>query len=284
MMLRTWLAGSLALLLSLAGSAGTAHGYCRTVTTQDPAETMCGLCRSDGIPLHWATSQPVYHLNLQGFPGLTTEQVRLAAQQSFAEWEAVECNGAPVGFSFWEGAQTPARGKVGEGSTPLANTNVIAYLTADEWRAAGMSPEAYAITGVWFAKSSGEIVGADILFNGTMGPYALCPDSGCPDDAAVDLRNVLTHEIGHFVGLAHSDVPESTMACNAMRSDVDKRTLSDDDRAGLCAAYPDVVQFDRDLRFGGGATCSLDPKRDAGLFAPLALALALSRRRRKRRE
>lgn len=279
MMLRTWLAGSLALSLSV---AGTAHAYCRTVTTQDPSETSCGLCRNDGIPLHWATSQPIYRLNLQGFPGLTTDQVRLAARESFDTWEAVECNGGPVGFSFWEAGPTAERSKRYEGATPLENINVIAYLTADEWRTAGMSSDAYAITGVWFTKSTGEIVGADILFNGTMGPFGLCPDTGCPDETVVDLRNVLTHEIGHFIGLAHSDVPESTMACNAMRADVDKRTLADDDRAGLCAAYPDVAQFDRDLRFRGGATCSLDPERDAAWFAPLALALALLRRRRRR--
>lgn len=92
-----------------------------------------------------------------------------------------------------------------------------------------------------------------------------------------DLQNALTHEMGHFIGLDHTCVLNGAYArdknnkpiiptdnlgqpvpsCNnviypdpdvmnlkptmfpsANPGDIDKRTLSDDDRAGLCAIYP----------------------------------------------
>jgi len=81
-------------------------------------------------------------------------------------------------------------------------------------------------------------------FNGGLGPFVICPDSGCID-RSVDFENVATHEIGHFLGLAHSEEEDATMACTAPRDELRKRSLEEDDRAGICAAYGQFAVSER---------------------------------------
>ena len=54
----------------------------------------------------------------------------------------------------------------------------------------------------------------------------------------IDLEAVLTHEIGHVLGLAHTtEHNAATMAARYLR-DGSQRTLSADDKLGLCDRYP----------------------------------------------
>ena len=132
---------------------------------------------------------------------------------------------------------------------------------------------------------------------------------------AVDLQNGLTHELGHFIGLDHNCAPdgdahpplddtgrpapdclgaplaitEATMFPDAPPGDVQKRTLADDDRHGLCDAYP--VAADPGTcgapdpgPLGGGCACDAAPVTRGAPLAALGLAglLALGRRRGRR--
>jgi uncharacterized protein (TIGR03382 family) len=140
-----------------------------------------------------------------------------------------------------------------------------------------------ALTSALYDPNTGRIVAADVEVNGwdgvaagalstTSGPahgwYFTCGDpTGLPPCATygqggcayVDLQNTLTHEVGHFLGLAHpcgdageaacpSSCAAGDAACQAMTTstmfptttpgDTGKRTLSSDDVAGVCAIYP----------------------------------------------
>lgn len=53
----------------------------------------------------------------------------------------------------------------------------------------------------------------------------------------VDLLSVLTHEAGHFLGLAHSSAPEATMD-PVYPGGTDLRTPAADDILGICTVYP----------------------------------------------
>ena len=79
--------------------------------------------------------------------------------------------------------------------------------------------------------ADGSMHDADIFLNGVDSAFSLQGEAG-----TVDVRSVLTHEIGHALGLAHSPDPAATMyptlAGRAWRS------LEADDRAGVCALYP----------------------------------------------
>ncbi len=136
----------------------------------------------------------------------------------------------------------------------------------------GMSRNVLALTTVIYAPSTGEIADADMevvdwgglagslrsLQNGPSdGWYWTCFD---PTSAAtcnsygedgcgyMDLQNTVTHEVGHFIGLAHPCEAErgdctaamapTTMFPSAAVREIAKRTLEADDVEGVCTIYP----------------------------------------------
>ncbi len=53
-----------------------------------------------------------------------------------------------------------------------------------------------------------------------------------------DLQSVITHELGHVLGLDHSADPHATMYYGVHHGVVYGRTISADDRGGVCYLYP----------------------------------------------
>ena len=52
-----------------------------------------------------------------------------------------------------------------------------------------------------------------------------------------DIQNTVTHEIGHMVGLGHSDVEKATMYASALDQELKKRDLDADDIQAVCTLY-----------------------------------------------
>jgi hypothetical protein len=85
---------------------------------------------------------------------------------------------------------------------------------------------------------TGEIYDADVELNTADYPIEQRA-AGAPSDGSYDLQSVLTHEFGHFVGLAHSPLPGSVMFALGDSSDgTAKRALAPEDVLGVCAIYP----------------------------------------------
>lgn len=132
----------------------------------------------------------------------------------------------------------------------------------------------------------GRMIGVDVLVNGES-DYALLPDGeDSPFTSHHDLAAVLTHEMGHVLGLDESpDDRESTMWPYIRGGDVHQRSLSEDDEAGIIAAYKDVL-YETDLPLGctqasvlGVIPSASNLRLGAWLILLLGVAQRLARRR-----
>jgi MYXO-CTERM domain-containing protein len=216
------------LMLELVASS-TAHAYCRMTTKMATAGNTCVL---DGIPLAWRRQCISFSMISRPQADPPFESVRTVADHSFETWMQVTCGGQKVGLQTAQTAELAACDQP-EYSRHEPNANTIIFV--QDWAARSLPQDAFGLTLVWHDPTTGEILDADMQLNETLGAFSIC-DQVC-QAGAVDIQNVMTHEAGHFFGLGHSDVVGATMSARATVGETSKRSLADDDRAGLCAIY-----------------------------------------------
>ncbi len=111
----------------------------------------------------------------------------------------------------------------------------IHLILFDEDDSSGYFPDGtgiVALTPVYFA-SSGAILDADVLFNGSEFQFATRPSA-----LRFDVQDVATHELGHFVGLDHSGWAGSTLYPYVDPLVLLHRSPSQDEICGLRGTYP----------------------------------------------
>ncbi len=123
-----------------------------------------------------------------------------------------------------------------------SNKNVIwAVETAPEVAMVFTSERQVAITETFFSVESGEIFNADLSINAVGFRFEDVTDEvtcRVDTDPPFDLRSILIHEIGHFIGFDHESDMESTMFFSAEACETKKRSLTPDDVMGVCDVYP----------------------------------------------
>jgi hypothetical protein len=167
------------------------------------------------------------------------------------------------------------------------NANVFLFLD-ERWPHVSDMGHQFALTTTTYDVDTGEILDADVEFN----------THDWERFVQVDLAAVVTHEVGHFLGLAHSTVPGTTMTSSGYHPDM--ATLEPDDVEGVCAIYPpgEPLSSSCPIRHGFSETCGT-PAEDQGCtigsgrgrsatgiasgLALFALSFALRRLRRARR-
>jgi hypothetical protein len=276
-------------------AAPGAQAYCRLTTAMPKPELACA---EEGVPLTWRRSCISYSLVQRQSTSLDFDRIRDVTDLSFSAWEAVGCQGGPVGLEL---GQTEGLGECDEPeyNPSMPNANTIMFV--EDWRERELPPDAFGLTLVWHNPDTGEIYDADMQINENLGELAIC-GAVCSGNV-VDLQNVITHEAGHFLGLGHSSDPNATMSARAMVGETKKRQLSEDDRAGLCSIYGDDPEpvcapsdFFPDNGFSPACWADVDATRNSGLCAAsvlggrtiavwpaLAVPLALIALRRRRR-
>jgi hypothetical protein len=122
-----------------------------------------------------------------------------------------------------------------DGRPLTPNANLVIYRD-DRWP---YRQELFVIarTSITFDPLTGAIYDADIELNSFENEFSISDTQ-----VSNDLRSVLTHEVGHFLGLDHTRVPNATMLADYELSNLGTRTLSSDDRAGICSIYAPMTE------------------------------------------
>lgn len=119
----------------------------------------------------------------------------------------------------------------GTSAAPAGDDGVnVVYFHDDVWPAM-LTPKGLAQT-MLHSNANGELHDADIHVNGVDYKWSLQGSGATPD-----VRAILTHELGHAIGLAHSTVQGATMFAT-YPGGLGWRSLETDDRDGVCALYP----------------------------------------------
>ncbi len=214
-------------------------------------------------PVCWYDRTVEYRIHIDGSDdiplesgGMLSQTLLDSVQESFAAWTDPFC--AHIDITY---AGITTQDTIGFGN---AEDNVNLIIWREDWPY-DADADAYALTSVTFSATTGTISDVDVELNGE---YFRWSADEMPTSSEVDLRNTLTHEVGHFIGLNHSSVRDSTMFANAPLGEISKRTLSQDDIDAVCTIYP--PQADE----GGCGNCASTPAHPTSpllLFGGLAI-------------
>jgi hypothetical protein len=238
-----------------------ASAYCRTsVCNARVAGQLCVPAQplDCGTPLYWAPA--CFGVSVQRHASaqvdLATAEALVA--QAFAAWENVDCAGArpAIAVTLTEPVSCDQQEYNQEGG----NANIVMFRDV-EWPYMG-SGNTLALTTVTYNLDTGEIFDADLEVNSTMQVQLTTTEA----DVRYDVLSIITHEAGHMLGLAHSDVVDATMTVEYEPGHLELRSLHPDDAAAICAAYPppDIDSCDPTPRHGFADECDPEPDEEDG--------------------
>jgi hypothetical protein len=293
------LAGSLVLGVWLSYS-GSAQAFCLTRGCTDKKQH-CEYDQNDclltGPLLHWASSCVSFDVQRSGSPlrGITYDDAHSAIVAGFKQWLNADC-GDGRGPAITISDYGPVECRTAEYNQDSPNANILMFRD-DDWPYDNAT-ETLALTTLIFNADTGEIYDADIEVNTFQSPPP--PEepvnwmtSGDDNAHGIDFSSVITHEIGHFLGLSHSNSPSSTMDPSYQPGDSSLASIEQDDVDGVCSALPpdrETTSDSCDPRHGFSTACSLDKTTcqltpgnpgalGSALLALLGLSSTLLRRR-----
>jgi hypothetical protein len=285
-----WAVPAACVALSLLGSS-PAQAFCRTNTCDPARGENCSTdkdgCKLGGKLLYWGVPSIPFLVQSDGSAKnhIDAPAFEKVIASAFNTWSSANCGvGKHPSIGARSGGQTPS--SVVEYVQGQPNANIFMFRD-DTWMAT-IPGSALALTTVSYDANTGQIFDADVEVNGTGGNIT----NGRPTDGA-DLPSIITHEIGHFLGLDHSPKPSATMFITYQAGSGNLRALDPDDVAGICTIYPpqggytpgpQTIDIVTPPLAGCALSTAAEPGRAAGLlWAALVLGSVYVRTRSRRR-
>lgn len=261
---RALLTTALTVVASIGATLVTAtesHAYCRstTVPVGPSFQPSRDRCWTEGAPLFWKNSCIGYSIHRLASKQVAYDDAANAMSLAFSKWTGASC---PTDGSGTSRVSIDIRdiGPVDCGAVKYnsgyGNQNVIVFRD-DTWDKEGSS-NTLALTTVTFDKDTGEIFDADMEVN-TFDHFVELAD---PISASgYDFASIVTHETGHFLGMAHSGDPYAVMYSQYRPGTTSLRYLTQDDIAGICTVYrPDGSRAVLDNKQTEGSSCDPVPR------------------------
>lgn len=282
----------LAFGVTLFAYAESAQAYCRTTTCdpQDPTVTCeydANGCLLTGVPLAWPDLCVTFAVEQNASPlrGISFEEASETVNRAFQAWVSADCGegrhpsigAVPLGVSYCNKVEY----NFPQPDKPVVrapNANIVMFRD-DGWPNTG-ADATLALTTVTYNTVTGEILDADIEVN-SFGVDLTTGDKNVTND----LQSILTHEVGHFFGIAHSRARGASMnpEYKVHLGDTSFRTLSPDDQEAICVVYPPQAEDVTDCtgegpRFGFSRYCAVQAQANAALLCSVGLPGAHSTR------
>ncbi|MBL7665538.1 MAG: matrixin family metalloprotease [Bacteriovoracaceae bacterium] len=183
-----------------------------------------------GLPVYWNNTDIEIYLNPES-DNLSTTVVESNVNISLQEWT----NKGDLNFTLISTSALPA------------NKNTISFVESGPYIGSGI----VAVTSVQFSNLSGVIAKADIFLNERDFNFNNVPGSNPQVGQNIYLADVITHEMGHFLGLGHSEVLDSSMIFTAFKNQF---SIAHDDANAINYIYPKTASS-REItgRVAGGA-------------------------------
>lgn len=238
------------------GASATSFAFCRQTTCNEGEQSeQCTKrtkadddCMHDGVAVRWNKSTLTYRVYKKGSNLLDEDKMKKAIKASFEAWTMVDCDDGRTSLRFEEGDPITKDKPLGLSAKEAELQGIEPYgiyFRDKKWVQKDDSGDVLAATGLSFGTRGGLVTYADIEINTLDGNFTFDDDQALD---AKDFQSVLTHEVGHYIGLAHSKDKDSIMVpvyCGADSGDrceadgvVGKRALGLDDIAAVCAYFP----------------------------------------------
>ena len=175
--------------------------------------------RWDAFPVVWYLDE-----TSAAESGVDVEELEQVFTEAFAAWARAEVGGTCTAFRAEYGGRVAAPGVQDD------RRNVLSFLAAPAYPG---PPNSFALTVP--RHRDGRLVEVDLVLH--LRPDAPLAVEPGPDE--YDLLGIVIHELGHLVGVDHTDVQAATMyGVFPPAGDTSWRTLEADDLQAMAALYP----------------------------------------------
>lgn len=193
-----------------------------------PGMAYTPMMTGQGIPISWRKTPDLEFVgNPSNRSGISSTLFQQAIVKGLQRWKAASND--LIQFDYWQGTDS------NEYKTVVKQDGVSRIFFASQASGnTGVGPGILGITQIWYNTTSGEILENDIILNDIQYKFHNDPKTSGRDHAYY-IENVITHELGHALGLSHSGVQLASMIYTEAP---EQNHLHCDDQAGIRALYP----------------------------------------------